>query len=157
MCANDISASFKFMRTPPQSDRDQRKDSMKSKTKQACYGSKQMKRLLGLFRIWWPQSIIWNFESNIYYEQVQTIELSLNTIQQWLYVSTRKFRHGYNKRTMYVTRKEREFSNKFVDSISMNQHLINNVGYLDHNAKTEYSEIIYEMLTKQPFEVKPHA
>ena len=98
MCANDIIASFKFVKTSPQGDRDQGNDSMKSKTKQACYGSKQMKCLLGLFRIWWLQSIIWNLESNIYNEQVQSIELGLSVIQQWLHVSTRKFCHGYNEK-----------------------------------------------------------
>ncbi|KAJ0439094.1 hypothetical protein HanHA300_Chr16g0621431 [Helianthus annuus] len=51
MRVNEISASFKFVKTSPQGDRDQRNDSMKSKTKQACYGSKQTKCLLGLFRI----------------------------------------------------------------------------------------------------------
>lgn len=91
MCANEISASFKFMRTSPQGDRGKGNNSLKSRTKQACYDSRQMRCLLGLFRIWWPQSIIWNLKSNIYYEQVQTMELGLNIIQQWMHVSNTTF------------------------------------------------------------------
>ena len=109
----------------PQGDRNQRNDLMNSKTKQACYGSKEWKCLSGLFWIWWLQSIIWDFELNTWCEQVHTIELGVNKTSSCI---NKKFWDMFTTKTMYA-KGNWVFFKELIDSISKSQRFAINVVY----------------------------